>query len=172
MMCISGPSVGATTRSVSTRAFRICTSTSVSSFWLRSSESPQRNLELSTPPCSWSAPAYRQNPATSCRNPRKNSLHAGNRKLNPRCSLNCRVASRSVLGNRSVPLSAEASRKKHHKTCEDDLTDHGSHLKARPAEPFLNNPSPIPKMRPEQHWFQFNSLLEDRDSPLFPSTVL
>ncbi len=61
--------------------------------------------------------------------------------------------------HRSASLSAEASRKKHHKTCEDDLTDHGSHLKARPAEPFTNNPSPIPKMRPEQHWFQFNSLL-------------
>src|SRR5256885_3656304 len=79
----------------------------------------------------------------------------------------------SMGRHRPTPLSAEASRKKHHKTCEDDLTDHGSHLKARPAEPFLNNPSPIPKMRPEQHWFQFNSLLwRIGSSPLFPSTVL
>jgi len=56
----------------------------------------------------------------------------------------------------SAPLSAEASRKKHHKTCEDDLTNHGSHLKARPAEPFPNNPSPIPRCA--QSSIGFNSI--------------
>jgi len=51
------------------------------------------------------------------------------------------------MGNRrhhSAPLRLHACRKKNHKTCEDDLADHGSHLKARPAEPFTNNLSPIP----------------------------
>src|SRR6266478_1857078 len=39
----------------------------------------------------------------------------------------------------SAPLRLRACRKKNHKTCEDDLADHGSHLTARRAKPGPNN---------------------------------
>ena len=74
--------------------------------------------------------------------------------------------------HRSAPLSAEPSRKKHHKTCDDDLTDHGSHSKGPACRALPEQPFPIPKMRLVQHWFQFHSLLGEGSSPLFPPTVL
>jgi len=43
-----------------------------------------------------------------------------------------------------VPLSLYACREKNYKTCEDDLADHGTHLKTQPAGPFTNNSSQIP----------------------------
>ncbi len=39
----------------------------------------------------------------------------------------------------SAPLRLRACRKKNHKTCEDYLADHGSHVTARRAKPGPNN---------------------------------
>ena len=66
------------------------------------------------------------------------------------------------MGNRrhhSTPLRPHACREKNHKTCEDDLADHDSHLKPRPAEPSTNNVCPLRRMHPAQHWFQSNSFV-------------
>jgi hypothetical protein len=38
----------------------------------------------------------------------------------------------------SAPLRLYACREKNYKTCEDNLADHGFHLKARTAEPGAN----------------------------------
>jgi hypothetical protein len=46
------------------------------------------------------------------------------------------------MRNRShhaVPLCLCACRENNRETCEDHLANHGSHLKARPAESFTNN---------------------------------
>jgi cobalt-zinc-cadmium efflux system protein len=66
---------------------------------------------------SWKGPAFPQFPATSCPSRRRSSAQAGDRKFNPRCSLNCCVAFRSSVSRatlrrkpslvtyRSVPFS-------------------------------------------------------------------
>ena len=41
--------------------------------------------------------------------------------------------------HRSAPLRLHSYRKKNYKACEDDLANHGSHRKARAAEPVTNN---------------------------------
>lgn len=46
------------------------------------------------------------------------------------------------MRNRShhpAPLCLCACRENNRETCEDDLANHGSHLKARTAESFTNN---------------------------------
>jgi hypothetical protein len=40
---------------------------------------------------------------------------------------------------RSAPLRLHSYRKKNYKSCEDDVADHGSHLKARTADPKTNS---------------------------------
>jgi hypothetical protein len=50
-------------------------------------------------------------------------------------------------GHPSAPLGLHDYRENNHKTCEDDLANHDSHLKARPAESFTNNLSSIPTKR-------------------------
>jgi len=58
-------------------AFQTCISTNANTFSLPSSKPLRKNLELSTPPCSWSGRGFRQNQATSCPSRPRTSPHTG-----------------------------------------------------------------------------------------------
>jgi hypothetical protein len=102
-----------------------------------------------------SAPRHRPRARPRLRSPRVRSL-----RHHPWCNSDS-------MGNRrhpSAPLCLRACREKNHKACKNDLADHSSHLKVRPAGPFTINLSSktqlaaIRKMRQAQRRFQCNSI--------------
>ncbi len=151
----------------------------------RPSRAPHRRRR-----CPWAHgpdPHRRPRPGHRLRRP-----HARSRHRHPWCN-----SGRTGYRHHCVPLRLYAYWEKNHKTCEDNLADHSIHLKARPAEPSPNQPSPIRRMRPPRHRFQCNSIASRKSPrascpqtppsmervhsafslsplpyPLFPSTVL
>ncbi len=79
-----------------------------------------------------------------------------------------RHASRS-RGHHCASLGPSTRRYKSYKPCEDDLADHGNHLKAQPTGPFPDKPSSLRKMLPTHHRFQYISTASGRISALASS---
>ncbi len=71
------------------------------------------------------------------------------------CHRRCR-ASRD-RGHHSTSLGPHNRRYKSCKPREDDLADHGNHLKAQPTGPYPDKPSTLGKMLPTHHRFQYIS---------------
>ena len=113
----------------------------------RPSRAPHRRRRRPWPHCP--DPHHRPRPRHRLRRPRARGRHR-----HPWCNS-------ERMGHRvhhSAPLRLYAHWEKNHKTCEDNLADHCTHLKTRRAEPFPNQPSPIRRMRPPRHRFQCNSI--------------
>ncbi len=53
-----------------------------------------------------------------------------------------------------MDLGPHTHRYNSYKPCEDNLADHGSHLRARVFRAFPDKQSSLSRMRPTQHWFQ------------------
>ncbi len=65
-----------------------------------------------------------------------------------------------------MPLSPQACREQNHETCEDNMADHGTHLKARPAGPFPKKAFTNKKDAPNP---PLVSILFPIPYPLFPA---